>query len=262
MKKTGPDYVAGSIDELLTAIDDIEMLTYRKGGVEHLWYRGQGNVEWRLLPSIQRTQASVDQERGLVNDFYVRASHVIESAAPRDDYATWLAKAQHYGVPTRLLDWSSSPLVAAFFAVEEDLPYDACVWVLRPGTLNGRNGHTACLHPHDSHTAMAMMQTAFVNHEEDWLAEDDRDILACYAVGKDPRVYTQQSCFTIHRDRSVRLDDIDAFPEFENIVFRIAIPADKRDKLKGQLAMVGISSAFVYPDLEHIARDLRRGYGL
>lgn len=206
VKSSEPDYEARTIDELLYAINPIEEDT--APGIDHfdrLWYRGQGSIAWPLRPSIQRHDLSEDEERGLVNDFYVRASHVTElSWARRDDYATWLAKAQHYGIPTRLLDWSASPLVAAFFSVEEDLEADACVWVLRPGALNGRNNHTACLHPLDSHTAVAMMQTAFVSHEEEWLQEDGRDVLACYAVGRDPRVYGIHAAVMLHHPSQAR----------------------------------------------------------
>jgi len=105
-----------------------------------------------------------------------------------------------------------------------------------------------------------MMWTAFADREMP--QEYDRDVLACYAVGKDPRVYTQQSCFTIHHDRNIQLDNVDRFPEFTDVVFRIMIPAQCKLQMKHQLAMVDITSGFIYPDLEHIARDLKRGYGL
>lgn len=78
------------------------------------------------------------KERFLTNDFQARASIFNFPKPQLNDYANWLTIMQHYGLPTRLLDWSRSPLVALYFAVSDKSndENDACVWMLTPDELN------------------------------------------------------------------------------------------------------------------------------
>jgi hypothetical protein len=87
-------------------------------------FRGQSHP-WPLRPSLDRIADPVTVRRfstiqnPLVRQFMSRAHQYVKDAPREDDEFEWLALMQHHGAPTRMLDWSISPRVAAFFAVEK-----------------------------------------------------------------------------------------------------------------------------------------------
>ena len=97
---------------------------------QHWLFRGQADGRWVLSPSVHRGYTP-QQERYLTNEFRVRARSRYYSCPMSNDYPGWLALMQHYGLPTRLLDWTYSPLVAAHFATVNGPPgRDRAVWRL------------------------------------------------------------------------------------------------------------------------------------
>ena len=100
-----------TMDELLHFVSGLT----QKHGLK-LWYRGEENSELSLIPSIQRSQKRIDVERYITNDFYIRARQIMKNPPEKHNYAAWVSIMQHYGLPTRMLDWSQSPLIASFFA--------------------------------------------------------------------------------------------------------------------------------------------------
>ena len=114
-----------TMDELLHFVSGLT----QKHGLK-LWYRGEENSELSLIPSIQRSQKRIDVERYITNDFYIRARQIMKNPPEKHNYAAWVSIMQHYGLPTRMLDWSQSPLIASFFATETykvQPTLDACV---------------------------------------------------------------------------------------------------------------------------------------
>ena len=78
-------------------------------------FRGQSNKEWPLRASVGRGDSyRLDWERLLLDQFRRQAEPYVTSAGLTE--WDWLALAQHHGLPTRLLDWTSNSLVACFFA--------------------------------------------------------------------------------------------------------------------------------------------------
>ncbi len=88
------------------------------------FFRGLPNLEWELVSGIGRSDKAPstgwrpDVEHRLFADFK-RTAHTFEAGTSFTDL-DWLALAQHFGLPTRLLDWSDNPLVAAWFAVNDE----------------------------------------------------------------------------------------------------------------------------------------------
>jgi FRG domain len=112
-------------------------------------FRGQALHSWPLFSSLSRyllecrvhPDAWVQQESRIIRIFK-RKSHLLLPRVPdKADTFQWLALMQHHGAPTRLLDFTRSPYVAAFFALERATD-DAAVWALHPPTLAPRATRT------------------------------------------------------------------------------------------------------------------------
>lgn len=222
------------------------------------WYRGHGNKEWPLIPSVQR-KPYLGREQYLANDFYMKASVTLREKPDFRNYSAWLSIMRHYGLPTRLLDWSRSPLIAAYFAVEDwakEKDVDACIWILTPSKLNTEEGFQEYLYSIDSHTALQMIRPAF---KKEYVPEKEAvidKILACYPIEHDMRIYVQQSAFTLHNTNR-KLEDI----REEGLLRKIIIPALVKEQLAYELNIMGISLSHVYPDAQNIAKELSfRGF--
>lgn len=242
-----------TMDELLKFVGTL----YEKHG-SRLWYRGEENASLTLIPSIQRSQKRLDAERYITNDFYIRARQIMINPPDKHNYAAWISLMQHYGLPTRMLDWSQSPLIAVFFATEtykETVGIDSCVWVLAPGLLNKHEGFDNCIYPIDADTTQEMLLPAFKHSHHNPDLKDR--ILACSSVENNQRMYAQQSNFTVHNSLKCLEDICD-----ENTLYKIIIPSSRKQYFIESLRVFGITEGSVYPDLDHISNDLKDSYDI
>jgi len=105
----------------------------RKGWI----FRGMKNSKWALETAVERkgwrrtgrTSNLTEKEAIILREFQRRYHHYSQHPPQIDDTLEWLSVMQHHGAPTRLLDWSYSIYVAAYFALEESTG-DCAVWAL------------------------------------------------------------------------------------------------------------------------------------
>jgi FRG domain len=247
----GTQYVS-TISELVEAVDSIEATVRR----QILWFRGQSDSRWDVQPAIARGYSIAD-ERNLTNRFCSRAAIRIAGAPPYDAASRWLSLMQHYGLPTRLLDWTRSPLIAAYFALEPYLANpaaptltDATVWVLAPHVLNEAQGISPAVTPSiDAHMCEPLLQPAFSHN-----ASEPNKIMAVMAAETDLRMFVQQGCFTIHSDRTA-LNKLGGHTDF---LWRIVIEAPQVPTMAHQLQVCGLRQGDLFPDLGNLALELRR----
>ena len=239
------EYGASSIADLCNAIVAITQ------GFEdsRAWWRGQANAAWQLVPSLYRLDLA-PSESNLNARFKLMAPARRSNCPGPGDAFGWLFLMQHYCLPTRLLDWSESPLVALFFALEEcaDAQADCALWVLMPTKMNLQDlGREAILMP-GSPDLRTLAIEAFVRNS----ANPDIRTLAVLTEQSDLRHLVQQSAFTIHGSSS----PIELMPGTDDFLVRIRIPAAARVGLHTMLALLGVSRATLFPDLDHLALEL------
>ena len=133
-------------EEKVESIDDFQKKVVARAGHAELVFRGQANAEWDLQTSIDRpsridtTTAAANEyedrlrdEGELIKAFTTKAwrllgaleQHYSDQQGPR---VSRMAVMQHFGAPTRLLDWTHSPTVAAYFACIDEDTKDGAIW--------------------------------------------------------------------------------------------------------------------------------------
>lgn len=260
----------GSVRELVECVRALNAETGSR------WlFRGQTSATWNLQPSVHRDYGE-EEERYLTQEFRARAG-VRHARLPRyEDYADWLALMQHYGLPTRLLDWTYSPLVAAFFAAERTMrhtlppdtnPTDAAIWAVHPRQLNEDQGLKPYVYPLNSWDLSDLVQGAFyridrtpkggmlrrlVRRTSAYRYPQPLDVAAAMAVETDARMQVQRGAFTIHRTPQ----PLNLVPGCARWLRKFVIPGNAVQELGAEIQALGLSLADLFPDLGSLARDL------
>ena len=222
------------------------------------WFRGQKRAAWKLLPSAFRDRKfSRGEEDEMREEFVLRSPALSqEESIPQDDWNAYFMM-QHYGAPTRLLDWTESPLLALYFALKENYGYyDAAVWMMDPHELNGvAIGNDSVIAP-----GAPGVGPKDNNRVYPWLARrfDPPSVLpelpvAIFPIHFARRISSQRSCFTIHG----RLPNgFDSFVRRSNYLIRIVIPAYSVKSIRKSLTLHGIDETMIFPDLAGLCRVL------
>ena len=217
-----------------------------------IWCRGHGNESWPLLPAFYRYDPPKRSEHALLTKFRQSATMLVER--PASDSFDWMFLMQHYGVPTRLLDWSESPLVALYFSVGSLEGEDGALWILKPSELNKHahirtaevDGHVPSFHDEE-----------LQNYTIESLRSPDRSNLyplATIATRNSTRIQAQLGVFTIHHRDPVPIENVGD----RSHVRKLRIASGRKATLRRELALLGFSRFQLFPELESVG-DILRG---
>ncbi|HNY40626.1 MAG TPA: FRG domain-containing protein [Bryobacteraceae bacterium] len=230
-------------------------------------FRGQANASWPLQPTLQRSAVGHDiyrLESGLLRAFRTGASRFLSPVPEPDDSLSWLALMQHYGVPTRLLDWTLSPFIAAYFAVEdaESIGSHFSIWSISLQYLQ-TTARTLLADklkkPLDASVRLGD-KTIF----NDWLPRKV-DVVAPVAspTGHD-RLFYQRGLFLCPGNLENSFEqNIEAMADYRPPVekgwFRkITIPSTQRTAALKALDTMNINRATLFPGLDGYSQHLRQ----
>jgi len=219
---------------------------HQKFGSE-VWWRGHARADWRLVPKVWRQQRGYRYEQNILSRFVAKAETRHTCCPAHSDSGAWLFFAQHHGLPTRLLDWSESVLVACYFAVCEQPDVEAALWALDPFRLNCLERGEGVLFAATSPDPSRLINEAFKGRQ----VEVDQ-VLALHAHHVDARMMAQLSAFTIHGN-ATPLEERKNAREF---LLKFSIPAEAKAALRNVLWRLGIRESQIFPDLDHLAAEL------
>ena len=230
---------------------------YRAGSA----FRGCGRAGSGLHHSLSR----------LGGDFARRERHVIRNFrkyAHRNFIGdaslwNWLALAQHHGLPTRLLDWTYSPLVALHFATDDLSLYgeDGEVWAMNFAEINRQLPHPMreVLDAEGSDVFTGEMLSEVVDSLEAFDAlGGDSFVVFLEPPSVNDRIVNQAALFSVMSNpRHVLHEWLAQHPEASR---RIIIPAATKWEIRDKLDQVNVNERVLFPGLDGLARWLQRYY--
>jgi hypothetical protein len=200
-------------------------------------FRGQ-TEEWPLLPALARERLTgndiLDTEKIILEEFQRHCVPYIR--VKPETIWDWLALARHYGLPTRLLDWSLNPFIALWFAVSRSPSGNksGILWILTPD-------------------------------EQDSPLDTDMNNLECKRnmvftpIDVSERITAQVAWFTVHKcwSRKKKFEPLEEDIIFKNKLIKLEIPAGRFAHLRYHLNTFDVHNASVYPGLDGLCSHIK-----
>ena len=204
-------------------------------------YRGVKDASFNLIPSLGRlTQYDddqlVDYELRVMDEFK-RRSRALLSYTPTSEW-DWIFLAQHHGIPTRLLDWTSNPLVALYFAVEDKSDTDFAIY----------SGFFNRLYQNSS----GGMEVPYRNgpRTTDLISPYEvEEVFAVHPTHRHQRYINQSGFFTIQ--------PAPAQPIQDGVQVKHVFDGSLKQRFHTILIAFGITRFFLFPTLDELVRDIR-----
>jgi FRG domain len=235
-----------------------------------VWYRGHEDQAYRLWPGVYRDdftelaqklahnwkwsleRARLFREREMLSEFRTSGATLLDGSGIVDSYFI----AQHYGMRTRLLDWTTNPLAALYFAVCSDgKRMDGDLFMMDADKLLPKHpnpipddyplpiGIVTMHHPY----ATDAVGISFWQKQK---KEREPLILPIRPDNRPGRIAQQSSCFTLHMHLS---------PTTKNdTLVRMTIPGGKKKEILEELRRLNINEFSIYDDLDHLSREIKR----
>ena len=237
---------------------DESIMRYRSNSV----YRGMGSAHWGLLSSLNRVCAhDLSLEKQMLRSLKKYGYADLDQSA---SFWQFLVIGQQFGLPTRLLDWTYSPLVAAHFATEDQKLYDRD-GVIYKADVNRINTH---LPPSLQEMLHGNRANIFSMDELEQLGESFDSLKRLENAGQpfalffEPasmvdRIANQYALFSVTSSVQTALDTL---PYAEECFSRIVIPARVKLEIRDKLDYINISERMIYPGLDGICKWITRRY--
>ncbi len=226
-----------------------------------LAYRGQDDVHSDLRTSLHRLGGEAAELEGhMLRNFrkYARRSDV-----PGESAWTWLALAQHHGLPTRLLDWTHSPYVALHFATADPDHFDrdGVIWCVDYTQTNRflprRLKQVLRDEGSDLFTVEMLDRAATTLDDFDQLSSREF-VLFWEPPSLDDRIINQFALFSLISGATIRLDKWLA--AHEECYYRLVLPRELKWEVRDKLDQANVSERVLFPGLDGLCRWLRRYY--
>ena len=224
-------------------------------------FRGLSCVEWPLVSALFRLGGNYRElEAHLLRNFRKYAQ---QSRAFSDSEWNWLALAQHHGLPSRLMDWTYSPFVAAHFATEclEGYDRDGMIWCVNYVALHDLlppKLRRLIQQEHSNAFTVEMLASIAANlHELEGLHHEP---FALYfePPSFDDRIINQFALFSMVSSPEVQLED--CLRRYPGLARRVIIPAERKWEIRDKLDQANITERVLFPGLDGLSRWLRRHY--
>jgi len=198
-------------------------------------------------------------EQRLITRFRQRSLALWPEGYPQNDWEHLFAM-QHFGVPTRLLDWTESLLVGAYFAAYHEPKSCECgtgsckptLWVLNPVKLNQENPRLAGMNVEVLTTTDSAADAWAPGVTETYFAPSP---IALYGTHNSPRIVAQQGTFTVGGKEDMPLEVSKAVVSDDNVLEKIVINSTHQELIQ-QLRTLGVRRSTVYPDLSGLGYDI------
>ena len=262
-------------------------------------YRGQGNTDWPLATSLARMVQNhhpnyiqdhipASYEQKIMDDFQWKYPSYEKGHIPESNESVeWLSLMQHYGSPTRMLDFSRSMYVALFMAIDGSFYDKSAIWALNTDVLNERiiseylkENNTTVITPDVLAKLIYDKATGDINSRFGCKNTEDEYLYVTRPLLSNERINRQQGLFVIPSsikvsfeeilkgyydpnlmcnmkfDDVVRLTDGNRYGQKAISVLKIEIPKELKYGLSNLLIQMNITSETMYPGLEGLARSM------